>query len=242
MPPSNIGDIPPAGPQTPESPFRPALLMERVLKGLLQTTVDDWLADQDDARRFFSWFFDNTTQGNKDLDSFLGSFIKRPPQAQLGYARSGADLPVWAIVLSDEEETEAFLGDFIGEDGVSNDYEGAFFEAVYTVFTYAEHPDMAQIYYQLSKAIVTAGRGFLLSCGALEISLSGGELAPDVNYMPENMFVRALRVRMKHPFSAPRVKPVNPARLRTFIYASDVVVEGMRGTVKVYDGTEEETP
>jgi hypothetical protein len=123
-----------------------------------------------------------------------------------------------------------------------DEYEGSFWEAVYTVFTYSTNPDTTQIYYQLSKAIVAAGRGFLISCGALEVHLSGGELAPDENFMPENMYVRALRVRMKHPFSAPRLKPANPARLRTFIYASDVVVEGMRGQVKVYDGspTEEE--
>lgn len=242
MPPSSgIGDVlPPEGTRSPQDPFKPALLMERVLRALLQTTVEDWQADLDEARRYFTWFFESTAQGQKELDSFIGSFRKSPPRAQLGYARAGASLPIWAIVLSDEEETEAFMGDYIGQDGEMEDYEGAFFEAVYTVFTYAEHPDMAQIYYQLSKSIVTAGKGFLLSCGALEVSLSGGELAPDENYMPENMFVRALRVRMKHPFSAPRVKPADPARLRTFIYASDVVVEGLRGGVKVYDGTEEE--
>lgn len=236
MPRSNILGI--GDPIPEQDPFRSGLLMERIMKALLQETVDRWVKDSAEAKRFFSYFFETTVGGQKELDSFLNAFKSKPPRTQLGYARIGAMLPLWAIVLSEETEEDAFLSDYLGQDDSKYDFEGDFWDANYTVYTYSEHPDLTQVYYQLSKAIIAAGRPFLVSSGALTIHLSGGDLAPDENYMPENMFVRALRVRMKHQFSAPRIKPADPAKLRTWIYASDVVVEGIQGGVKVYDAEE----
>lgn len=221
-------------PIDPAGAYTSVLFVERILKELLNQTTGDLVADPTEARRFFDAWFD-TTLTTKELDSFVNYFIKSPPLAQLGYARLGADLPILAIVLTDENEDTPLLGDYVGgsEDGSEGlEHTGTIFDATYTIFVYAENPDACAILYQYTKAVVHAGKTFLFSCGVIEASLSGGELAPDENYMPENMFVRALRVKAKHPFSSPRVKPFDPRRVQvTGIFGSDVVVEGQTGGV-----------
>ena len=239
----NIGGEPDhSKPIDPAGAYTSVLMVERILKNLLNQTTEDLVADPVEARRFFDAFFD-TTLGTEEIDSFLAYFINSPPRAQLGYARLGADLPILAIVLTDEDESDAFLGDYVGasEDGPNAfEHTGAFFDATYTIFVYAENPDACAILYQYAKAIVHAGKAFLFSCGVISVKLSGGELAPDENYMPENMFVRALRVSAKHPFSAPRVKPFDPRRVKvTGIFGSDILIAGQTGGVKAVIDTEE---
>jgi len=208
------------------------LLVERLLKRLLETAIAQLLAKPADAERYFSHFFDSAVS-TKERDQFLNAFRATPPRVVIGYARSGAELPCFSVVLTSEEETDTFLADFTGQEG-DEEYRGAFFTATYTVYTYATHPDMGQILYQLSKAVVHSGKRLLLSEGCMEIVLGGGELAPDENYMPENMFVRALRVTIKHPYSAPFFLPVDPAKLRVLIFACDVNVDGVQGQAHPY--------
>jgi hypothetical protein len=219
-------------PGTPPDDNAALLLVERLLKGLLDAAIVQLIAKPVDAERYFSHFFD-TTVSTKERDQFLNAFRATPPRVVLGYARSGAELPCFAIVMTSEEETDSFLGDFLGQEG-AEEYRGAFFTATYTVYTYATHPDMAQVLYQVSKAVIHAGKRLLLQEGCMEITLGGGELAPDENYMPENMYVRALRVTIKHPYSAPFFLPVDPAKLRVLVFACDVDVDGRAGGVHPY--------
>lgn len=235
---TNIGPFEVSAPTSATAAYESVLMVERFIKNLLRDTIEVLLKDPDELRRFFSAFFDSTI-GEEELNSFVASFIKSPPRSVLGYARSGAELPIFATVLTSEEESDAFLGDFVGQhederSGFEN--TGAFFDATYSVYVYSTHPDMCAVLYQFAKAVIHAGKGFLMSNGVLEVKLGGGELAPDENYMPENMFVRVLRVTAKHPFSAPVVKPFDPTRVKvTGIFGSDVVVDGLRGGVKAVE-------
>lgn len=209
------------------------LLIERLLKRLLDTAITMLKDNPNEAQRYFSHFFD-IPLGQEERDQFVRAFLSAPPKTVLGYARSGAEMPCYAIVMTDEEESESFLGDFTGtEDQV--EYLGADFDATYAIYTYSMHPDVTQILYQLAKAVVHAGKGLLFHEGAISLSISGGELAPDENYMPENMYVRALRVRVKHPYSAPQLLPADPTKLRTLVFACDVNVDGMQGGVHFYE-------
>jgi hypothetical protein len=233
----NIGPFDPHAATDPRDAYRPVLNVERLLKTLLNETTNMFVNDRSEAERFFTWFFDTTTDA-KSLESFINAFIDRPPIARLGYARVGAELPAMGIVMENEEEADSFLGEFVGEDGEGHDafeYTGALFNARYTVYIYASNPDMCALLYQYAKAVVHAGKGSLFACGVLTIDMSGGELAPDESYMPENMFVRALRTDMKHPFSAPRIKPFDLAKVKvTGLFGSDVVVDGQRGKITTY--------
>lgn len=213
------------------------LLVERLLKGLLESAIKMLKENPDEAKRYFSHFFD-TTVSEAERDQFVRAFLQTPPKVVLGYARSGVELPCYAIVMMSEEESEAFLGDYTGNEGPF-EYLGANFDAVYAVYTYSSHPDMAQVLYQVSKAIVHAGKGLLFQEGALSLSMGGGELAPDENFMPENMYVRVLRLSIKHPYSAPQLLPADPAKLRTLVFACDVNVDGIQGGVHFTSGEPE---
>lgn len=187
--------------------------------------------DPKEAARYFAHFFDATMTGVKERDQFVSAFLKSPPKTVLGYPRSGAELPCYAIVLQSDEEAEGFLADYTGQ---TDDQEllGAMFESTYAIFVNANHPDIAQVLYQLAKGIIHAGKGFLLSEGVEDIHISGGDLAPDESFMPENMFVRVLRVNMHVPYSAPAFLPSDPRKIKVLVYGQDVVVDGIRGGVR----------
>lgn len=204
------------------------LLVERVIKSLLSQTVDQMKGNKTELTRFFSHFFDPTSD-TTERDEFVKRFMARPPTVRLGYARTSADFPCYAIVMESEDEQEAFLADHAGQDD-DVEFTGGFWDSVYAVYVYAEHPDECQMLYQVAKSIVHAGKGFLLACGVLDVSLTGAELAPDETYMPDNMFVRVLRVHAKAPMSVPHILASDPRKIRiTGIFGSDIVVDGMVG-------------
>jgi len=203
---------------------------DRLLRYLLQSTIDQLLENPDEMSRFFSHFFDSTISAD-ERDQFINRFKIAPPKAQLGYMRAGAELPHWGIILADEQEEDNLLGDYAGQDDVDPiEYQAALFNAVYTVFIYAEHPDVCSYQYQLAKSIVFGGKKWLLSKGIQEVQLSGGELNPDEGFFPDAVYVRALRVRMKSTTSVPRVLLVKKPSLGS-IFADDVVVDGRQGGV-----------
>jgi hypothetical protein len=66
------------------------LLVERLLKSLLQTTTN-WLKNDEAAtRKFFSHFFDSTVP-EAEREEFIANFIRKPPKTILGYARALPD-------------------------------------------------------------------------------------------------------------------------------------------------------
>lgn len=238
----NIGPV--LSREPADNAFPSLLLVERLLKRLLQDTIDHLKEDKEELTRFFSHFFDPTVEV-KERDAFVEHFIRKPPKAQLGYARSAAKLPYYGIVMSDESESDSFVGDHVGEEEfpIPSAYTGAITEATYSIFIYAEHPDVTAYHYQFCKSVMHAGKELLLSCGLLDVSISGGELAPDENYMPENMYVRVCRVKTKQPFSAPRVLRIDPARVRlSGLFAADVNVDGVQGGITVTAPTLDEDP
>jgi hypothetical protein len=205
------------------------LLVERLLKRLLEAAIKMLKENPAEATRYFGHFFD-VTVSEAERDQFVRAFLQAPPRVVLGYARSGVELPCYAIVMTSEEEAEAFLGDYVGHEDAF-EYLGADFDATYTIYTYSMHADMTQVFYQLCKAIIHAGKGLLFQEGVISLSIGGGELAPDENYMPENMYVRQLRLNIKHPYTAPQLLPADPEKLRTLVFACDVNVDGMQGGV-----------
>ena len=225
-------------------PPQAILMVERLLRALLEDSVNQIKDDLPELRRFFNHFYGPTVDSD-EVEEFVTDFHTRPPKAKLGYARSGAEVPMFAIVLSEDDEKEEFLGQHAG-DGIDSDgafdYVGSFFDSTYSIYIYASHPIQAAYLYQFAKAVVHSGKIALFNCGVQEVHLSGGELTPDEEYMPENMFVRVLRVMTKAPFTAPRFKLANPANIKvTGIFGSDVVVDGRKGGVKAIPLTVEDS-
>jgi len=218
------------------------LMVDRLILGVLKEAIDQVKDSEAELTRFFSHFFDPTV-GAEERAQFVTNFQRQPPKALLGYARSSAQFPCFAVVLENEEETDAFLGDYVGqilpdEDpfGEPSEYTGSFFQQTYGVYIYAEHPDQCSYLYHFAKAVLISAKEPLLSCGVQEVILSGGELAPNDDYLPENMFVRVLRAQVKSATTVPRLLSADPRKIKILgLYMEDIVVDGIRGGVHPYE-------
>lgn len=216
------------------------VMPDRLFLALLRDEVDRLsnVDNQDDLERFFAHFFDPMI-GAEERATYVRDFQEKPPTVVQGYPRANAArFPCWSIVLEDEKEAEGALGHFIGRyqpeesTDLAEEFLGAMFDQTYGIYVYAEHPDVCGYLYHLAKFILLGSHETLEECGIIDPEFSGGELAPDEGYLPENMFVRVLRVSLKSLQTVPSVLRPDPRRLRiTGIWINDIVVSGIRGGV-----------
>jgi len=151
------------------------LMVERLLRSLLQSSIDKLKDPNDDTavadlNRFFTHFYGPTITDSEVAD-FVKNFQTQPPKAVVGYPRSTAQFPCFAIILESDQETQDFLGEYagmttLGEGNVDmQEYVGAFYSSVYGVYIYAEHPDVCAYLYQFAKSVIHGGKAYLFSCG-----------------------------------------------------------------------------
>ncbi|MDQ3171502.1 MAG: hypothetical protein M3Q55_15315 [Acidobacteriota bacterium] len=215
---------------------------ERILTAVLRTEIDrlsSALAVNStaagDAEMLINHLF-APSAGDAAASDFLTHFRRRPPTVVLNYPRSSAEAPIYAVVMSEESESDNAIGDFVGEslegeDGPAAEYSGAHWEGSFTVFVFAEHPDVTMYLYQLAKAIMLGAKPVMERAGLVDLHFSGGDLSPDEAYVPENLFARALRVSCKYLVSIPLLMPEPGGLSITGVWMDDVVVEGVRGGV-----------
>jgi hypothetical protein len=113
------------------------------------------------------------------------------------------------------------------------EYLGEFFQKTLSVLIAGSHPDQALYLYQVAKAILIAGRPALHRAGLLGVRISGGELAPEETYLPDNAFTRVLTLSFHVMETIPRLFPHRDGRrLQTGgIFSSEINVGGVRGGV-----------
>lgn len=241
-------------PDTPKEPFEVAagrfsvVMPERVILALLRSEVDR-LANPDngdDLRRFFNHFFDPMIS-NKERESYIVNFQRQPPVTRLGYPRTSATFPCFAIIMERDTMDQEALGKYLGQtrpdDPIESaeEYVGSMFEQVYGIFIFAEHPDVCLYLYHFAKAVLLGSHVTLQECGIIDPQYEGAEMMPQPDYLPENMFVRRLGVTLKTLHTIPVVLTPDPGRLRvTGIWAADIVVSGIRGGVHPIDPNEDE--
>jgi len=219
---------------------------ERLIRAVLASEVERLSQDQAELERFFSHFFDPTTPEGERA-SYVADFLRNPPVVTLGYPRFTGDMPVFAIVLSSDEESdgEGFLGNYVGQTmpgesppgGEDQEYEGAIFNQQNSVYVFAQHPDQLLYLYQFAKLALLGAREALHLAGMISPTYSGGELAPNEVYLPDNVFGRVLNVSYKVMMTVPKLFAHRDGRrLRvTGIFGKDIVVDGQRGGVGTYD-------
>jgi len=214
--------------------------VERILLRLLRSEVERLSKDEALLRYYFESVFDCTLP-ERETEEYIANFMRQPPSIVIGYPRSSVTFPVIAIILTEESETQSVVGDFLGEtlgdssDEVYADFVGAMFEATHGCYVYAEHPDVCLYLYHFVKMIMLGGKDWLLSQGVTEVSISGGELAPQEGYLPENIFLRTVNVKTIAPFAVPRPALADARKARVVgLYQDDVVVDGVQGGVHSY--------
>src|SRR5689334_16828064 len=99
----NLGYVPQGLPTTNVNAS--VLMVDRLVFRLLRASIAQLVASPALAERYFAHFFDVTTSV-KERESFTKSFLTAPPRVALGYARLGADMPCYAVVMSEETEAE----------------------------------------------------------------------------------------------------------------------------------------
>lgn len=224
------------------------VMPERVFLALLRVETNR-LADTanvDDLRRFFMHFFDPMIT-EKERESYITNFQREPPVARLGYPRTGAKFPCFAVIMERDVMDQEALGKYIGQTKAGDpaetaeEYVGSMFEQTYGIYIYATHPDVCLYLYHFAKAVLLGSHVILQECGIIDPSYDGNEMMPQDEYLPENTFVRRLGVTLKTLHTIPAVLAVDPGRVRvTGIWADDIVVSGIRGGVHTIDPNEDE--
>jgi len=235
----------------PESASRVSVIMvERLLKRILVTECLRLTADttesEAEATRYFAHFFDPII-GAEERAEFVTRFRRRPPKIVLGYPKTSVEFPCISIVLNSDDESQNLLADYMGitndadpSNSEAHEAQGAWFDAGHMVYIYSEHPDETAFLYHWTKLTLFGAKQTMLQCGIEDVRFSGGELAPDEGYTPEYAFVRWVSVKTTSKATVPRLLDSDPRRLSiTGVFMNDVVVDGIRGGVTPYDGTED---
>lgn len=236
-------DVPP-----PEAARTNVINIERLLVSLLRAEVERFRTEPELLRMFFKHMFDPLV-GETEREEFVTNFVRMPPEVVLGYPRTSTNFPCFAVILQEDSEDQNFVGDFVGEtedgeEGIGVDeykeYTGVLCNSSFGLFVYAQHPDVCLYLYYFAKMIVFGAKTLFLSNGMTEVTISGGEVAPDEQYLPDNMFMRTLTISGQSMFTVPSFALVNRRRLQVLgLYRDDVVVDGVQGGIKPTRFTDE---
>lgn len=223
--------------------------IERLLVALLRAEVERFRTEPELLRKFFAHMFDPLI-GETEREEFVTNFTRLPPEVVLGYPRTSTQFPCFAVILQEDAEDQNFIGDFVGEteddeeDAIDYmEYAGVLCTNSYGIYIYAQHPDVCLYLYYFAKMIVFGAKPLFLANGMTDVSISGGEVAPDEQYLPDNMFMRTLTVSGHSMFTVPQFALTDRRRLRVLgLYRDDVVVDGVQGgiTPKRFDDEQEE--
>jgi hypothetical protein len=211
--------------------------LDRVILRLLRDELADLIAHPDKLDRLFHQILGETVK-QAEVDEWVAYVVDQQPCVSSAYPHSGSHFPGFFIVLEGDEESKTFVGNDVGAKlgnapGDDADYKGSFFDQTHGIFIYAQNPDAVAMLYYLGKMILLGGSDALTAAGAMDLHLSGGELSPQEAYIPVDMFLRKLTVRLMAPMTVEKLRrQPHASRVRvTGVHASDVVVDGRRGGV-----------
>jgi hypothetical protein len=176
-----------------------------MIQRFLYTTLKDGLEEiQNNLDILDDLFHDLYRLEQSEVDDIKTAFTAKPPGVIHGYARSETDFPVFSIVLVSEQEDEHYMGDdagMIDEPGdpdFGSDRISTIWAHDYSILCYTEHPDLTLYYYEMAKAIFMTAD--LNALDLFNVHVSGRDLMPDPQYIPEHLFVRQLSFRASREF------------------------------------------
>lgn len=216
--------------------------IEVILSEILTVEIESLANDAQKRDRYFAKLFD-PIRGKAMRTKFSAAFAQRPPVVVYGYPRATQEAPCIAIVLEEEHEDQNALGSYIGEtlEGEEDDtanYVGGIWQHSFGLLVCTENPLYCTALYVVLKAILVGAAKTLVLAGFMDPQLSGGELAPDGEYLPANLFCRVLHVQGKSVFAVPEYGR-DPARASVAVYVDDLTVDGVRGGVHPYTADSE---
>lgn len=143
-------------------------------------------------------------------------FAGKPIRVQHGYPQADIRVPLVAILLQGESQSQRFLGEMgqLPQGGMNG--PGSIWDSNYQLMCYAENADACQYIYELTRAILLLKHKDMAQAGLLSPSYSGQDIAPDPRYLPANLFVRVLGMRFQTAYVLPELLDASPlARIAT---------------------------
>tara|TARA_Y100000034_G_C6892969_1_gene411212 strand:- start:1044 stop:1712 length:669 start_codon:yes stop_codon:yes gene_type:complete len=139
-----------------------------------------------------------------ELTKAKAYWASHPPTVVQSFARfSETPFPIWALTLQGDDTAQDFLGQ--GDMALldANDFTiGSEFRsldtATFTIFVYAEHPDVVVWYYKILKRILKMGFLRMVNNGLHDPTLDGADVQPDPRYIPENVFIRRITLKVEY--------------------------------------------
>lgn len=177
-------------------------MLHRYIYGVLQDGVQAFVDNPSLLDDLFRWEYNLE---DEEIHTIKEYFAKYPPNVATGYMRRDSKFPCITIVLGGETEAEQVMDRYMGRvdpDDPMTEHDGeeiagSIWQYVFHVFVYTEHPDVTEYYYEVVKSILQLAHEQLTDYGVFDIVLSGMDLAPDIQYLPEHLFVRQLQIQCK---------------------------------------------
>ena len=173
---------------------------------LYDILTDGIQAITDDPLILDELFLDNYVLVSDEAVAIKDYFLANGLHIYNGYPRTDTVFPSVNIVLGEEDEVEAVIGDTGGTITDETDPNlgaiimTAIWEHRYRLLVMTDHPDVTAYYYEIIKFIMLEGMHDLVDDGCFEFRLSGNELAPDPRYIPEHLFARQLIFQCQREF------------------------------------------
>ena len=152
-------------------------------------------------------FADYLHLGDAEVAAIRAYFAKNLVRVQHGYPARDIRPPLIAILLQSESVGLEFLGTSgmvpMGLGGGMG--TGSLWDQSYQLMCYTENIDATSYLYEVLKAILVCSHRTLAEAGVMHPTYTGMDLAPDTRYLPENLFVRILGVRLQSAYVLPEL-------------------------------------
>ena len=169
-------------------------MIQRYLYTALTVGIE---AITNDLRILEDLFIKNYGLSVEEVEAIKTAWTAHTPNVSHNYPRMDSQFPLYSIILSNEKETDHYLGDMAGQIEDEKDPElgtdilSALWSHSYQIWVSTEHPDLTIYYYEIAKSIIL-GTPFESAYDLFELSISGADLLPDPRYMPEHLFIRQI--------------------------------------------------
>jgi hypothetical protein len=180
-----------------------------MLERAYYTTIAQGFQDIRDRPQLLEHFFLSMGLAREEVRSIRNWFISAEPSVNHAFPRHGASkFPGVFIVLESEDERQKVLDDFGGlvsfDDAIAENYpelggaeiRTSFYEYRFNLFIVADNPDKCLYLFQLVRYILTAQHKELQKFGVLVSNITGSDLAPNPEYLPETFFIRRMIVKI----------------------------------------------
>lgn len=176
------------------------LLPERIIYRALELGIGAISANLTILDRILGLHLEDTTEQGKARTIWQDT----PPKLILGYPRTEAIFPCFAITLANDKPMQHRVGkgEKLAVIGGGMDFNASSYSqrisSTYMILVYATHPDVCTWYYRVARRIMNVATYYLINNGLTEPEIDGQDLVPDPRYTPEHVFVRRLSLTIQY--------------------------------------------